>query len=78
MYVPSTITSPPKFSILPTPCIYVFQINFTINSDISLNNINRLVFVKESLSLGFVVPCIFKYSNNTPNQMQQSVVTFIA
>jgi ascorbate-specific PTS system EIIC-type component UlaA len=26
----------------------------------------------------FVVPCIFKYSNKTPNQMQQSVVKFIA
>jgi hypothetical protein len=28
--------------------------------------------------LGFVVPCIFKYSNKTPNQMQQPVVKFIA
>jgi hypothetical protein len=28
--------------------------------------------------LGFVVPCIFKYPNKTPNQMQHSVVTFIA
>jgi hypothetical protein len=30
------------------------------------------------ISLGFVVPCIFKYPNKTPNQMQQSIVTFIA
>jgi hypothetical protein len=30
------------------------------------------------MDLGFVVPCIFKYSNKTPNQMQQSVVKFIA
>jgi hypothetical protein len=30
-----------------------------------------------SLTLGFVVPYIFKYSNKTPNQMQQSIVTFI-
>jgi hypothetical protein len=29
------------------------------------------------VNLGFVVPCIFKYSNKTPNQMHQSVVTFI-
>jgi hypothetical protein len=29
-------------------------------------------------NLGFVVPCIFKYSNKTPNQMHQSVVKFIA
>jgi hypothetical protein len=28
--------------------------------------------------LGFVVPCIFKHSNKTSNQMQQSIVTFIA
>jgi hypothetical protein len=27
--------------------------------------------------LGFVVPCFFKYSNKTFNQMQQSIVTFI-
>jgi hypothetical protein len=27
--------------------------------------------------LGFVVPCIFKYSIKTPNQMHQSIVTFI-
>jgi hypothetical protein len=30
------------------------------------------------INLGFVVPCIFKYSNKTPNQMQQSIVKFIA
>jgi hypothetical protein len=30
------------------------------------------------LNLGFVVSCIFKYSNKTPNQMQQSVVKCIA
>jgi hypothetical protein len=30
------------------------------------------------INVGFVVPCIFKYSNKTPNQMQQSVVKFIA
>jgi ATP-dependent Zn protease len=28
--------------------------------------------------LGFVVPRVFKYSNKTPNQMQHSVVKFIA
>jgi hypothetical protein len=27
--------------------------------------------------LEFVVPCFFKYSNKTPNQMHQSNVTFI-
>jgi hypothetical protein len=26
----------------------------------------------------FVVPCIFNYSNKTPNQMQKSIVKFIA
>jgi hypothetical protein len=30
------------------------------------------------MKLGFVVPCFFKYSNKTPNRMQQSVVKFIA
>jgi hypothetical protein len=29
-------------------------------------------------NLGFVVLCILKYSNKTPNQMQKSVVKFIA
>ena len=28
--------------------------------------------------LRFVVPCIFSHSNKTPNQMQQSIVKFIA
>ena len=28
--------------------------------------------------LRFVVPCIFNHSNKTPNQMQQSIVKFIA
>jgi hypothetical protein len=28
-------------------------------------------------SLGFMVLCIYKYSNKTPDQMHQSVVTFI-
>jgi hypothetical protein len=28
-------------------------------------------------NLGLVVPCIFKYSNKTPTQMHQSIVTFI-
>jgi hypothetical protein len=31
MYVPPTLTPPAKLSILPTPCIYVFHMNFTIN-----------------------------------------------
>jgi hypothetical protein len=30
------------------------------------------------LFLGFVIPSIFKYSNKAPNQMQQSVLKFIA
>jgi hypothetical protein len=29
-------------------------------------------------NLGFVVPSIFKHSNKTPNQMQQSIVKLIA
>jgi hypothetical protein len=50
MYVPPTLT-PPKLSILSTPCIYVFNM---INSDISLNRISQishLVFLTEILSV---------------------------
>jgi hypothetical protein len=35
-------------------------------------------FEKHLLYLWFVVPCIFKYSNKTPNQMQQLIVKFTA
>jgi hypothetical protein len=31
-------------------------------------------FFYDILNLGFVVPCNFKHSNKTPNQMQQSIV----
>jgi hypothetical protein len=33
---------------------------------------------KNKFILGFVVPCVIKHSNKTSNQMQQSVVKFIA
>jgi hypothetical protein len=36
-----------KLRILPTNYIYVFRTILTVNSDFSLNNINRLVFVVE-------------------------------
>jgi hypothetical protein len=39
---------------------------------------NCILLNKKCLNLGFLVPCIFKYSNKTLNQMQQSVVKFIA
>jgi hypothetical protein len=36
------------------------------------------LYIITQLHLGFVVPCVFKYSNKTPNHTQQSVVKFIA
>jgi hypothetical protein len=43
-----------------------------------MSSLNILYLIDCILNLGFVVPCIFKYSNKTPNQMQQPVVKFIA
>jgi hypothetical protein len=56
--------SPPKSSSLPHTC------HMPCLSHSSLPD--------HQGNLGFVVPCIFKYSNKTSNQMQQSIVTFIA
>jgi hypothetical protein len=45
----------------------------------SLNKrVIRVVKKRRFGNFGFVVPCIFKYSNKTPNQTQQPVVKFIA
>jgi hypothetical protein len=37
-----------KLYILPTECITIFRMVLTINSDFSLNSINRLDFVAEN------------------------------
>jgi hypothetical protein len=42
------------------------------------NNYQQYMVKHNSMNLGLVVPCIFKYSNKITNQMQQSVVKFIA
>jgi hypothetical protein len=64
-----------KISLTYFPCICLFFIEILY---CIIFNMHGYVCVRVCVFLGFVVPCIFKHSNETPNQMQQSIAKFIA